>query len=148
MQSNDSLKYEGGTKLSQRKSKKLMWGYLLQLCSDKDTIIPETTVQILFDYFYRPPKQVSYQSIYAEMYDRYIVKTQYGKKISIHNAGPSTSILELKTRIEDKEGIRIKEQYLSFCGENLQNHQTIGYYGISPCAVISLRIWRHPASSG
>ena len=58
------------------------------------------------------------------------VKTLTGKTITI-GFNPEDTILHLKQRVQDKEGIPPAQQRLIFAGKQLEDNHTVHSYGIS-----------------
>lgn len=67
----------------------------------------------------------------------FIVKSRTGKRISL-NASLSTSILEVKEMIQDKEGIPVDQQRLTFDERELLDDDTLENCGVVEASVIDL----------
>uniref|UniRef100_A0A6B2LVV2 Ubiquitin-like domain-containing protein n=1 Tax=Arcella intermedia TaxID=1963864 RepID=A0A6B2LVV2_9EUKA len=65
------------------------------------------------------------------------VKTLTGKEVDL-NVEPSDTILKLKERIEEKEGISPPQQRLIFSGRAMADNKTVGDYQLKAGAVIHL----------
>ena len=59
------------------------------------------------------------------------INTSTGKKITIYNVKPSNTIAEVKSRIEDQEGIRLDQQRLISAGRWLEDDKTLHDYNIT-----------------
>ena len=57
------------------------------------------------------------------------IKTLSGKTVSLE-VEQSDSILEMKQKIQNKEGIPIEQQFLSYVGKTLENEGTLSDYNI------------------
>jgi Ubiquitin family len=57
------------------------------------------------------------------------VKTLTGKIITL-NVKPSETVYDIKSKIEDQEGIPIDQQKLLFTGKQLEDHRTLANYKI------------------
>ena len=69
------------------------------------------------------------------------VKCSTGKTLGISDFTPNSAILELKQRIEEKEGIPLDKQLLLHDGRELANQgATFTEYGIDNDAVINLSV--------
>ena len=58
------------------------------------------------------------------------VKTLTGKNLTVSNVKPQTSIVSIKTKIQDAEGIPPDQQRLIFPGKTLDDVCTVADYSI------------------
>jgi hypothetical protein len=65
------------------------------------------------------------------------VRTLAGKMITL-NVEKSDSIESLKAKVEEKEGIRAKDQRFVFGGKNLVDGQTLGDYNVQDGSTLNL----------
>ena len=66
------------------------------------------------------------------------VKTLTGKTIAMRDAGPHTTVGELKLQMQDLEGIPWDEQRLIFAGKQLGDGITLSEYNIQPHSMLHL----------
>ncbi|KEP63307.1 UNVERIFIED_CONTAM: ubiquitin family protein [Hammondia hammondi] len=66
------------------------------------------------------------------------VKTMSGKTVVLDNVQGSDSILEIKRRVEQREGIPVDQQRLVFNGKQLENGKTVQDYDLSENSVLHL----------
>ncbi|XP_033108695.1 cyclic GMP-AMP synthase-like [Anneissia japonica] len=66
------------------------------------------------------------------------VKNQNGKTKTYSNMQRSTKVKQLKAKINEKEGIPVDQQQLTYQSRNLQDNQTLGYYGIQQGSTLYL----------
>jgi ubiquitin len=76
-------------------------------------------------------------SIPKPVSDTIIIKTLTGKTIKL-NAEPKDSIITIKRKLQDKEGILPGQQRLIYAGKQLEDERTLADYNIQPGAVIHL----------
>ena len=65
------------------------------------------------------------------------VKTLIGKTITL-KVEPSESVENVKAKIQDKEGIPLEQQRLTFCGKNLEDGQTMSDCNIQNNSLLEL----------
>nr|CEL64732.1 TPA: Ubiquitin, related [Neospora caninum Liverpool] len=66
------------------------------------------------------------------------VKTMSGKTVVLDNVQASDSILDIKRRVEQREGIPVDQQRLVFNGKQLENGKTVQDYNLSENSVLHL----------
>ncbi|KFH03438.1 ubiquitin family protein [Toxoplasma gondii VAND] len=66
------------------------------------------------------------------------VKTMSGKTVVLDNVQGSDSILDIKRRVEQREGIPVDQQRLVFNGKQLENGKTVQDYNLSENSVLHL----------
>ncbi|PFH35400.1 hypothetical protein BESB_062870 [Besnoitia besnoiti] len=66
------------------------------------------------------------------------VKTMSGKTVVLDNVNASDSILDIKRRVEQREGIPVDQQRLVFNGKQLENGKTVQDYDLSENSVLHL----------
>ena len=71
---------------------------------------------------------------------RYLIKIENEQKSSLYIVYPKDSIEKLKTKIQDKTGIKIKFQNLYFKNILLDNNKNLQDYNISPSSTLRLEI--------
>ncbi len=65
------------------------------------------------------------------------VRTLAGKQIAL-NVEKTDTVESLKAKIEDKEGIKAKDQRFVFGGKNLQDGNTLGDYNVQENSTLNL----------
>ena len=68
-----------------------------------------------------------------------LVRSLRGKTVAIE-VNLTESVLALKVKVQDKEGIPADEQRLVYCDKDLRDHQPLGEYGVKSDSTISLRL--------
>ena len=71
---------------------------------------------------------------------RYLIKIENNQKSSLYIVCPKDSIEKLKTKIQDKTGIKIKFQNLYFKNILLDNNKNLHDYNISSSSTLWLEI--------
>ena len=61
---------------------------------------------------------------------RLYIKTMTAKKITLEDVEESDTILQLKQRFKEKEGVPLENQLYAFAGKRLENERTIAEYNI------------------
>ncbi|KAL3105114.1 hypothetical protein niasHT_028786 [Heterodera trifolii] len=66
------------------------------------------------------------------------IKTMTGEELTLTDVLPSNTIEEFKTKVEDNEGIPIRQQRLIFAGKQLEDDRTLKDYNIRDGNIIHL----------
>jgi ubiquitin C len=75
------------------------------------------------------------------------VKTLSGRTCTL-NVEPSETVYDIKSKIEDKEGLPIDQQMLVFMRKQLEDHRTLADYEIKSESTIHLLVFEVTDSNG